>query len=219
MSIASSIAPLEQDYPAPALPILCSLAGFMIGAQLGAQKAAIQYRAQNHHVPKTTKQWYLYHRTKQSVALVGGVKSGIQYASKFGAILMVWEGARWAIQRHINVCKKIPTPNERSTPPTALQTTQLIERSLSELNQGVTSKIVNLLYGKNMETMPILDRMWEPDSRAIAQRYTQAIRSLPRWSEGIIAGSGGGIISAAAVSLFSCKLNIRIYIMDDRKIS
>lgn len=75
----------------PLRAVLLMGVSFMGGASLGVANgsavAADRYRAENaHRLPSNQNGWYLYHKSKNYHALLGGMKEG----AKFGSILMGW---------------------------------------------------------------------------------------------------------------------------------
>ncbi|KAL4980310.1 hypothetical protein BDW66DRAFT_124913 [Aspergillus desertorum] len=61
-------------------------AGLVIGATHGSKKAAYRFRAENaHRFPTTPTGWFQYHRTKNYISIVGGVKEGMKMGFKLGA--------------------------------------------------------------------------------------------------------------------------------------
>lgn len=71
----------------PLLMITSFGAGFLLGAGHGGPKAGDRYRAENaHRLPVTKNGWYLYHKSKNYHAIIGGVTSGV----KLGAVLTGW---------------------------------------------------------------------------------------------------------------------------------
>jgi hypothetical protein len=71
----------------PLLMVSSFGAGFLIGAGHGGPKAGDRYRAENaHRLPTTRNGWYLYHKSKNYHAIIGGVTSGV----KLGAVLTGW---------------------------------------------------------------------------------------------------------------------------------
>ncbi|KAI5288289.1 hypothetical protein KEM54_005324 [Ascosphaera aggregata] len=59
--------------------------GFILGASHGASMTALRYRAENaHRLPKSTLQWYQYHRSKNYRAAVGGLKEGTRLGLRLG---------------------------------------------------------------------------------------------------------------------------------------
>ncbi|KAI5305534.1 hypothetical protein KEM56_004134, partial [Ascosphaera pollenicola] len=62
----------------------CSM-GLLLGASHGSSMAALKFRAENaHRLPKSTLQWYQYHRSKNYRAMVGGLKEGSRMGLKLG---------------------------------------------------------------------------------------------------------------------------------------
>ncbi|KAL4925599.1 uncharacterized protein BDV17DRAFT_182396 [Aspergillus undulatus] len=61
-------------------------AGMGIGAIHGSKKAAYRFRAENaHRFPTTPTGWFQYHKTKNYISIVGGVKDGMKMGFKLGA--------------------------------------------------------------------------------------------------------------------------------------
>jgi len=72
---------------APTLMIASFGCGFILGSSQGAQKGAYRYRAENaHRLPTTQTGWFLYQKSKNYHAMLGGVKEG----AKFGSICTGW---------------------------------------------------------------------------------------------------------------------------------
>ena len=75
--------------------LLSFTGGFMLGSALGGPEAALRYRAENaHRLPTSTPGWYLYHKSKNYHAIVGGTKRGVVTGFKctaWGALFMVVE--------------------------------------------------------------------------------------------------------------------------------
>ncbi|CAI7675366.1 unnamed protein product [Penicillium pancosmium] len=67
-----------------------TLSGISVGVALGyvhgSKKAGLQFRAENaHRFPTTSTGWWQYHKTKNYISIVGGMKDGVRLASKLGA--------------------------------------------------------------------------------------------------------------------------------------
>ncbi|KAI1609648.1 hypothetical protein EDD37DRAFT_642983 [Exophiala viscosa] len=63
------------------------VSGFGLGSSQGGTKAAFRYRAENaHRLPQTQTGWYLYQKSKNYHAMLGGVREGC----RFGAICTGW---------------------------------------------------------------------------------------------------------------------------------
>ncbi|PNS20957.1 hypothetical protein CAC42_2888 [Sphaceloma murrayae] len=73
-----------------ALCLFCSsTAGFGLGSYHGGQAAGLRFRAENaHRLPTSEVGWFLYHKSKNYHAALGGVKEGL----RMGAKLAVWGG-------------------------------------------------------------------------------------------------------------------------------
>ncbi|KAF2237133.1 hypothetical protein EV356DRAFT_26463 [Viridothelium virens] len=78
--------------PATRLLLITSLSstlGLFLGLTHGATLAGLQFRAENaHRLPDTRVGWYLYHKSKNYVAMWGGVKEGVRMAGRVG----LWTG-------------------------------------------------------------------------------------------------------------------------------
>lgn len=60
--------------------------GSMLGYYHGSNKTGMRFRAENaHRFPTTSTGWFQYHKTKNYVSIVGGVKDAMKMGSKLGA--------------------------------------------------------------------------------------------------------------------------------------
>lgn len=60
--------------------------GMGLGYIYGSKKAGLQFRAENaHRFPTTSTGWWQYHKTKNYISVVGGVKEGVKLGSRLGA--------------------------------------------------------------------------------------------------------------------------------------
>ncbi|KAJ5212278.1 uncharacterized protein N7498_003924 [Penicillium cinerascens] len=60
--------------------------GAVLGYYHGSKKAGLRFRAENaHRFPTTSAGWFQYHKTKNYISVVGGVKDAIKMGSKLGA--------------------------------------------------------------------------------------------------------------------------------------
>ncbi|MCJ1309440.1 hypothetical protein MMC25_003100 [Agyrium rufum] len=65
-----------------------SIIGLALGTSYGSQGAALRFRAENaHRLPRSTKGWYLYHKSKNYHVLLGGAKEGMKMAGKLGFLV------------------------------------------------------------------------------------------------------------------------------------
>jgi len=78
--------------PSIRLPLITGLGlsvGTVLGASYGSQMAGLRFRAENaHRLPTSEKGWYLYHKSKNIVSIVGGIKEG----AKMGGTVAFWVG-------------------------------------------------------------------------------------------------------------------------------
>ncbi|KAJ5997045.1 hypothetical protein N7522_008705 [Penicillium canescens] len=62
------------------------MSGSMLGYYHGSKKAGFVFRAENaHRFPTTSPGWFQYHKSKNYVSVVGGVKDGAKMGLKLGA--------------------------------------------------------------------------------------------------------------------------------------
>ncbi|PWY91115.1 hypothetical protein BO70DRAFT_85214 [Aspergillus heteromorphus CBS 117.55] len=60
-------------------------AGMVIGFSHGKKLAGYQFRAENaHRFPSSTQGWFQYHKTKNYVSLLGGMKEGARMGARLG---------------------------------------------------------------------------------------------------------------------------------------
>ncbi|KAF2221261.1 hypothetical protein BDZ85DRAFT_239454 [Elsinoe ampelina] len=82
---------LSLPFPARlSLSFICSsFTGLGLGSYYGAQSAGLRFRAENaHRLPTSEVGWFLYHKSKNYHAMLGGVKEGIRMGAKLG----IWGG-------------------------------------------------------------------------------------------------------------------------------
>ncbi|KAJ5103319.1 hypothetical protein N7532_003848 [Penicillium argentinense] len=66
-------------------------AGLGLGYIYGSNKAGLQFRAENaHRFPTTSTGWWQYHKTKNYISIVGGVKEGFKMGFRLGAGSLVF---------------------------------------------------------------------------------------------------------------------------------
>lgn len=84
------------------LPLTTSLAfttGFFLGAAHGGQTAALRFRAENaHRLPTSQVGWYLYHKSKNYVTMLGGIKEGFKMGVRVGG----WTGVFFAVEEAVD---------------------------------------------------------------------------------------------------------------------
>ncbi|KAL4747935.1 hypothetical protein BDW72DRAFT_181602 [Aspergillus terricola var. indicus] len=77
---------MEVGQRLPLTALSAFSAGLAIGATHGSKKAAYRFRAENaHRFPTTPTGWFQYHKTKNYISIVGGVKEGVKMGFKLGA--------------------------------------------------------------------------------------------------------------------------------------
>ena len=84
----------------PVFFALSSLAGFGLGLAHGANETGLRFRAENaHRLPTTQTGWYLYHKSKNYVAMLGGIKEGFRMAGRLGVWTLVFAGCEESVDR------------------------------------------------------------------------------------------------------------------------
>ena len=70
--------------------LAASFTGMFLGLSHGSKLAGMRFRAENaHRFPTTQKGWYLYHKSKNYHAMLGGLKDG----GKMSVKLSFWAGS------------------------------------------------------------------------------------------------------------------------------
>ena len=68
---------------------LAGTSGFCLGAAHGGQMAGLRFRAENaHRLPTSEVGWFLYHKSKNYHAMLGGTKEGLRMGLRLG----LWAG-------------------------------------------------------------------------------------------------------------------------------
>lgn len=76
-----------------------SLGGLGLGVAHGSKTAALRFRAENsHRFPTTSTGWYQYHKSKNYVCMLEGVKAGF----KLGARLSVWAACFFYVEEVVD---------------------------------------------------------------------------------------------------------------------
>ena len=85
------------------LPILVAVggtAGGLLGLIHGANETGLRFRAENaHRLPTTQTGWYLYHKSKNYVAMLGGIKEGVRMAGRQTFWIGVFVGSEEGVDR------------------------------------------------------------------------------------------------------------------------
>lgn len=101
---SAKVNPHRISLPTPLrLPLffaLSSITGFGLGLAHGANETGLRFRAENaHRLPTTQTGWYLYHKSKNYVAMLGGIKEGFRMAGRLGVWTLVFAGCEESVDR------------------------------------------------------------------------------------------------------------------------
>ncbi|KAK5945328.1 hypothetical protein PMZ80_002532 [Knufia obscura] len=70
----------------PLIGAISFFAGFGLGSAHGSTTAALRYRAENAHRPPTSRTgWYLYGKSRNYHAIIGGVTEGVKNGGRYAA--------------------------------------------------------------------------------------------------------------------------------------
>ena len=109
----------------PSLIAVGATSGGLLGLIHGANETGLRFRAENaHRLPTTQTGWYLYHKSKNYVAMLGGIKEGVRMAGKQavwvgvfvaseegvdrarGAVSRIWSGLREDVNGEVEGASK-----------------------------------------------------------------------------------------------------------------
>ena len=83
----------------PAATAGAFIIGMTLGLSHGSRTAALRFRAENsHRFPITSTGWYLYHKSKNYHAMLGGIKEGM----KMGLKVTFWAGSFFFVEEAID---------------------------------------------------------------------------------------------------------------------
>ena len=75
------------------------ITGMVLGLSHGSKTAGLRFRAENsHRFPTTSAGWYLYHKSKNYHAMLGGIKEGM----KMGFKLSFWAGSFFLVEEAVD---------------------------------------------------------------------------------------------------------------------
>ncbi|KAJ5986271.1 hypothetical protein N7451_010636 [Penicillium sp. IBT 35674x] len=76
---------IDVEKRIPYATMCAFIPGLALGYVHGSKKAGLLFRAENaHRFPTTSTGWFQYHKTKNYISIVGGVKDGIKMGAKLG---------------------------------------------------------------------------------------------------------------------------------------
>jgi hypothetical protein len=109
----------------PSLVAVGATSGGLLGLIHGANETGLRFRAEHaHRLPTTQTGWYLYHKSKNYVAMLGGIKEGVRMAGKQavwvgvfvaseegvdrarGAVSRIWSGVREDVNGEVEGASK-----------------------------------------------------------------------------------------------------------------
>ncbi|KAJ5903199.1 hypothetical protein N7504_005582 [Penicillium tannophilum] len=77
---------IDVEKRIPYATMCAFIPGLALGYIHGSKKAGLLFRAENaHRFPTTSTGWFQYHKTKNYISIVGGVKDGLKMGAKLGA--------------------------------------------------------------------------------------------------------------------------------------
>ncbi|KAJ5698893.1 hypothetical protein N7462_000898 [Penicillium macrosclerotiorum] len=77
---------IEVDRRIPYAVFSAFSTGMALGYYHGSNKTGLVFRAENaHRFPTSSSGWFQYHKTKNYISVVGGVKDGVKMGVKLGA--------------------------------------------------------------------------------------------------------------------------------------
>ena len=83
----------------PVATVGAFITGAALGISHGSKTAGMRFRAENcHRFPATSTGWYLYHKSKNYHAMLGGLKEGLKMGSKVG----FWAGSFFIIEEAVD---------------------------------------------------------------------------------------------------------------------
>ncbi|GAM85364.1 hypothetical protein ANO11243_033710 [Dothideomycetidae sp. 11243] len=98
---------------------LATTSGFALGTAHGGQMAGLRFRAENaHRLPTSEVGWFLYHKSKNYNAMLGGVKEGFRMGVRLG----FWGGLFFWTEEGIDRSEEDGTRDFLSTTVAALST-------------------------------------------------------------------------------------------------
>ena len=87
---------------APTLMIFSFACGASIGVSTGALRSSYRYRAENaHRLPTTQTGWFLYQKSKNYHAMLGGIREGV----RFGSICTGWATLFMATEEMVDLSR------------------------------------------------------------------------------------------------------------------
>ena len=94
----STPAPLRITYGV----LAAGFTGMFLGLSHGSKLAGLRFRAENaHRFPTSQKGWYLYHKSKNYHAMLGGLKDGVRMAGK----LSFWAGSFFYVETMVDTAR------------------------------------------------------------------------------------------------------------------
>ncbi|KAK0509077.1 hypothetical protein JMJ35_008448 [Cladonia borealis] len=83
----------------PTATVGAFITGMALGLSHGSKTAGLRFRAENsHRFPTTSTGWYLYHKSKNYHAMLGGIKEGM----KMGLKISFWTGSFFLVEEAVD---------------------------------------------------------------------------------------------------------------------
>ncbi|KAK6456553.1 uncharacterized protein RJT20DRAFT_45554 [Scheffersomyces xylosifermentans] len=85
-----------------AFTLTAGIIGGLAGFYDGVKRASLRYLTENsHRLPKTVGGWYFYHKKKNYVMIIDGVKTGVKQALKYSTSVGGFFGLEWIIDNYV----------------------------------------------------------------------------------------------------------------------
>lgn len=92
-------------YPQERLESFAAVSGFigvLSGFYSGVKSSSLRYLTENgHRLPRTVGGWYFYHKKKNYVMIVNGLKEGVKLGLKYSIAITGFFGLEWIIDTYI----------------------------------------------------------------------------------------------------------------------
>lgn len=84
------------------MALLAGLVGGASGFYEGTKLSSLRYLTENgHRLPTTVGGWYFYHKKKNYVMLLSGIKTGVKHSLRYSLAVSSFFGLEWAIDTYV----------------------------------------------------------------------------------------------------------------------